>query len=51
LRNLIPVLSNLIATLYSDAGPESTYWKSAYPRQDKNLISQNINGRGRRVCE
>ena len=41
LRNLIPVLSNLIATLYSDAGSQSTYWKSTYPGQDKNLISQN----------
>jgi len=46
LRSLIPVLSNLIAMLYSDAAPGSTYWKSAYPGQEENLGAQNTTGRG-----
>lgn len=37
LRQLIPVLSNLIATLYVKATPESNYWKSTKFQQEKRL--------------
>ena len=46
LRNLIPALSHLIATLYSDAAPGSAYWKTAYPGNKENLSVQDTVGRG-----
>lgn len=34
LRNLIPQLSSLIATLYLETEPESKLWKTAYPEHE-----------------
>ncbi len=34
LRNLIPQLSSLIATLYMETEPESKLWKTAYPEHE-----------------
>jgi len=41
LRSLIPLLSDLIATLYLETVPESKLWKSACLRQEKHLIGQD----------
>jgi heptaprenyl diphosphate synthase len=46
LRNLIPALSHLVATLYADAAPGSAYWKTAYPGRKENLNVQDTVGRG-----
>lgn len=41
LVQLIPILSNLIATLYLEASPESEYWKSASLQEEKELAQQS----------
>lgn len=43
LRNLIPLLSNLIASLYLETEPESKLWKSTCPEQDKSLDGSTYN--------
>jgi energy-coupling factor transport system permease protein len=45
LLQLIPALSNLIATLYVQAAPESTYWQCAFPKQEK-VDSCQLNCKG-----
>lgn len=45
LPHLIPALSNLIATLYVQAAPESTYWQCALPKQEK-FDSYQLNCKG-----
>lgn len=41
LRNLIPLLSNLISGLYLKSEPENRLWESAYIKQEKVLACQN----------
>jgi energy-coupling factor transport system permease protein len=41
LRQLVPVLSNLIATLYLEASPESAYWHGAPLDEQQHLVPQS----------
>ncbi len=45
LRKLVPLLSNLIATLYLETGPEVKLWKSASPKKGENSDGQAITKR------
>jgi hypothetical protein len=45
LRELVPLLSNLIATLYLETGPEGKLWKSASSKQGESSDGQAITKR------
>jgi heptaprenyl diphosphate synthase len=47
LRSLIPLLSNLIATLYVETEPGSAFWRGAYPGQESHLVDQDTTERRR----
>ena len=47
LRSLIPLLSNLIATLYLETEPGSALWRGAYPGQESHLVDQDTTERRR----
>lgn len=38
-RNLIPVLSSLIATLYMETESKSSFWEDAHHEQESQLTS------------
>jgi heptaprenyl diphosphate synthase len=46
LSHLIPALSHLIATLYLQAAPESTYWQCAFPKQENDSYKSNCKRQG-----